>query len=51
MQTEANLKFNLPELKVLETTETVIDSASKNTDSVATTEADTTKQTLSLIHI
>ena len=45
VQTEANLKFNLPELKVLETTEIVIDSAAKNTDSVATSEADTTKQT------
>lgn len=44
-QTSENLKFSLPELKVLETTETVIDSAAKNTDSVATTEADTTKQT------
>jgi thiol:disulfide interchange protein len=49
VQTEANLKFNLPELKVLETTETVIDSASKNTDSVATTEADTTKQTVTTV--
>ena len=46
VQTEGNLKFNLPELKVLETTETVIDSASKNSDSVATSEADTTKQTV-----
>lgn len=44
VQTEANLKFNLPELKVLESTETVIDSAAKTTDSVATSEADTTKQ-------
>lgn len=44
VQTEANLKFNLPELKVFETTETVIDSAAKNTDSVVTTETDTTKQ-------
>lgn len=44
VQTEANLKFNLPELKVFETTETVIDSAAKNTDSVATTEPDSTKQ-------
>jgi thiol:disulfide interchange protein DsbD len=46
VQTEANLKFNLPELKVLESTETVIDSAAKTTDSVATSEADTTKQTV-----
>lgn len=46
VQTEGNLVFNLPELKVLETTETVIDSASKNSDSVATSEADTTKQTV-----
>ncbi len=46
VQTEANLKFNLPELKVLESTETVIDSAAKTTDSVVTSEADTTKQTV-----
>jgi len=46
VQTEANLKFNLPELKVLETTEIVIDSAAKTTDSVATSEVDTTKQTV-----
>ncbi len=46
VQTEANLKFNLPELKVLESTETVINSAEKNKDSVATTEADTTKHTI-----
>jgi thiol:disulfide interchange protein DsbD len=46
VQTEANLKFNLPELKVLESTETVIDSAAKTTDSVATSEVDTTKQTV-----
>jgi thiol:disulfide interchange protein DsbD len=49
VQTEANLKFNLPELKVSETTETVIDSAAKNTDSVATSEADTTKQTVTTV--
>lgn len=49
VQTEANLKFNLPELKVLETTETVIDSAVKNTDSVATNEADSTKQTVTSV--
>ena len=46
VQTEANLKFNLPELNVLETTETVIESAAKNTDSVETTDSDTTKQTV-----
>lgn len=46
VQTEANLKFNLPELKVLESTETLIDSAAKTTDSVATSEVDTTKQTV-----
>lgn len=46
VQTETNLKFNLPELKVLESTETVIDSAEKKTDSVATSEVDTTKQTI-----
>ena len=49
VQTEVNLKFNLPELKVLETTETVIDSAAKTTDSVATTEADTTKKTVTTL--
>ena len=49
VQTEGNLVFNLPELKVLETTETVIDSASKNSDSVATSEADTTKQTVTTV--
>ncbi|WP_353151677.1 cytochrome c biogenesis protein CcdA [Flavobacterium sp.] len=49
VQTEANLKFNLPELKVLETTETVIDSAAKNTDSVATNDADSTKQTVTSV--
>jgi thiol:disulfide interchange protein DsbD len=46
VQTEANLKFNLPELKVLESTEILIDSAAKTTDSVATSEVDTTKQTV-----
>lgn len=49
VQTEVNLKFNLPELKVLETTETVIDSAVKNTNSVATNEADSTKQTVTSV--
>jgi thiol:disulfide interchange protein DsbD len=49
VQTEANLKFNLPELKVLETTKTVIDSASKNTDSVAATESDTTEQNVTTV--
>ncbi|WP_396180944.1 protein-disulfide reductase DsbD family protein [Flavobacterium sp.] len=46
VQTEANLKFDLPELKVLESTETVIDSAENKTDSLATTEVDTTKQSI-----
>lgn len=46
VQTEANLKFNLPDLKATEaTSETAICSLSKPTDSVSTTEADTTKQT------
>lgn len=49
VQTEANLKLNLPELKVLETTEKVIDSAAKNTNSVATNEADSTKQTVTSV--
>jgi thiol:disulfide interchange protein DsbD len=49
VQTEASLKFNLPEIKVLETTETVIDSATKNTDSVSTSEADSTKQTVTTL--
>ena len=44
VQTESNLKFKLPELKVAETTtvESVNDSVSKPTDSVATTVTDTT---------
>jgi thiol:disulfide interchange protein DsbD len=47
VQTTSNLKFALPVLKVTEiaTTETT-DSVSKPTDSVATTETDTTKQTV-----
>jgi thiol:disulfide interchange protein DsbD len=45
VQTEANLKFNLPEIKATEaTTEIPICSLSKPIDSVATTETDTTKQ-------
>lgn len=48
VQTESNLKFKLPELKIAETTasETVVDTVTKSTDSVATTESDTTKQTV-----
>ncbi len=44
VQTESNLKFKLPELKVAETTtvESVNDSVSKPTDSVATTVTDKT---------
>jgi thiol:disulfide interchange protein len=50
-QTSANLKFNLPELKLTETTtiETATDSVLKPTDSVATTETDTTKQAITPI--
>lgn len=44
VQTEGNLKFKLPELKIAETATTeVTDSVSKPTDSIATTETDTTK--------
>jgi thiol:disulfide interchange protein DsbD len=47
VQTEGNLVFNLPEIKATEaTTEIPICSLSKPTDSVATTETDTTKQTV-----
>ncbi|NHM02587.1 protein-disulfide reductase DsbD family protein [Flavobacterium difficile] len=47
-QTEANLKFKLPEIKVTETvSETASDSTDKPTDSVASTETDTTKQAAS----
>jgi thiol:disulfide interchange protein len=45
VQTSGNLKFKLPELKVAETTtsETVVDTVSKTTDSVAETVIDTVK--------
>ncbi len=47
VQTEGNLVFNLPDLKETEaTSEIAICSLSKPTDSVATTETDTTKQTV-----
>lgn len=47
VQTTSNLKFTLPVIKVTETATTeTIDSVSKPTDSVATTETDTTKQTV-----
>ena len=47
VQTEGNLVFNLPETKATEaTSEIAICSLSKPTDSVATTETDTTKQTV-----
>lgn len=50
-QTELNLKFKLPEVKVTDTTiEIASDSVSKTTDSVATTETDTTKQTVALVN-
>jgi thiol:disulfide interchange protein len=46
VQTETNLKFKLPELKVAETatTETAVDTVSKSTDSVATTAVNATKE-------
>lgn len=47
VQTEGNLVFNLPETKATEaTSEIAICSLSKPTDSVATTETDTTNQTV-----
>lgn len=47
VQTEGNLVFNLPETKATEaTSEIAICSLSKPTDSVATTEPDTTNQTV-----
>ncbi len=47
VQTEGNLVFNLPETKATEANSYLaLDSVSKPTDSVATTEADTTKQTV-----
>jgi len=46
VQTEGNLVFNLPEIKATETNSGLaLDSVSKPTDSVATTETDATKQT------
>lgn len=48
-QTESNLKFKLPELKVAEVSTVTTDSVSKPTDSVATTETDTTKQAVTPI--
>ncbi len=45
VQTEGNLVFNLPEIKATEANSGLaLDSVSKPTDSVATTETDTTKQ-------
>ena len=50
VQTTSNLKFTLPVIKVTETATTeTTDSVSKPTDSVATTETDTTKQTVTPI--
>lgn len=50
VQTTSNLKFALPVLKVTETATTeVTDSVVKSTDSVATTETDTTKQAVTPI--
>ena len=47
VQTEGNLVFNLPEIKATEAnSDLALDSVSKPTDSVATTETDTTKQTV-----
>ena len=47
VQTEGNLVFNLPEIKATEANSGLaLDSVSKPTDSVATTETDTTKQTV-----
>jgi thiol:disulfide interchange protein len=45
-QTESNLKFKLPEIKVTETvSETVIDTVSKSTDSVITASYDISQKT------
>lgn len=50
VQTTSNLKFTLPVIKVTETATTeTTDSVSKPTDSVATTETDTTKQAITPI--
>ena len=47
VQTEGNLVFNLPETKATEAnSDLALDSVSKPTDSVATTETDTAKQTV-----
>lgn len=47
VQTEGNLVFNLPEIKATEANSGLaLDSVSKPTDSVETTETDTTKQTV-----
>lgn len=47
VQTEGNLVFYLPEIKATEAnSDLALDSVSKPTDSVATTETDTTKQTV-----
>jgi thiol:disulfide interchange protein DsbD len=47
VQTEGNLVFSLPEIKATEANSGLaLDSVSKPTDSVATTETDTTKQTV-----
>jgi thiol:disulfide interchange protein DsbD len=47
VQTEGNLVFNLPDTKATEAnSDLALDSVSKPTDSVATTETDTTKQTV-----
>ena len=47
VQTEGNLVFNLPEIKPTEAnSDLALDSVSKPTDSVATTETDTAKQTV-----
>jgi len=51
VETGSNLKFKLPELKINETATSVTatDSVTKLTDSLATTETDTTKQTVTPI--
>ena len=50
-QTEANLKFKLPELKIVETAVVAsTDTVSKPIDSVATTKTDTAKQAITPIN-
>ena len=50
-QTEANLKFKLPELKIVETAVVAsTDTVSKPIDSVATTKTDTVKQAITPIN-